>query len=160
LQTADQQASLALFPSVSAYSLDKEKMNLPADFAGQTNLLLIAFEPEQQKQIETWTPAAQAIQHSNFNFRYYRLPISNRENLLFRWWEASSMRSDETDPETWHWIVPLYVDKQEFRRSLQIPDEKQIVLLLADKQGHILWRTTGPMTPEKRASLNAAIPAH
>lgn len=158
-QTATPPNSL-VFPSVSAYSLDKERANLPQDFAGKTNLLLISFETEQQKQIETWLPTALAIQHSNFDFRFYRLPVSNRENFVFRWWELSSMRSDETDPETWHWIVPLYIDKQAFRRALQIPDERQIVLLLADKQGRILWRTTGPMTPEKRATLFAAVPAH
>jgi len=159
LQTGEPQKPL-IFPSIQAYSLDKERANLPEDFAGKTNLLLLSFAAEQQKQIETWLPTTLAIQHSNFDFRYYRLPVSNRENFIFRWWEISSMRSDETDPETWHWIVPLYIDKQAFLKALQIPDERQIVLLLADKQGRILWRTSGTMTPEKRAALMAAVPAH
>lgn len=145
-----------IFPAVSAYSLDKAKVNLPTDLAGKTNLLLISFEPEQQKDIETWFPVAQALQHTDFNFRCYRLPILGHENLIFRWWENSSMRSDETDPETWPWIVPLYVDKDAFRKALQIPDENAIVALLTDKQGHIFWRTSGPLTPEKRLAILAA----
>lgn len=155
LQAGDTQKPL-IFPAITSYSLDKVKVNLPADLEGQLNLLLISFEPEQQKEVNTWLPVAQALQHTNFNFRWYRMPVSNHENFIFRWWENSSMRSDETDPETWHWIVPLYVNKDEFRRALQIPNERSIVALLTDKQGRILWRAFGPLTPEKRAALEAA----
>lgn len=145
----------AVFPGLTTYSLDKSKLNLPGDFAGQLNLLLISFQPEQQTQIDTWMPLAQALQHTNFNFRWYRMPVSSNENFIFRWWENSSMRSDETDPETWHWIVPLYVDKNSFRRELQISTEKQIAVLLVNKQGYVLWRSEGALTPDKRASLTA-----
>jgi hypothetical protein len=149
----------AVFPGLTTYSLDKAKLNLPADFAGQLNLLLISFQPEQQTQIDTWMPFAQGLQHINFNFRWYRMPVSSNENIVFRWWENSSMRSDETDPEAWPWIVPLYVDKNGFRRDLQIPGERQISVLLINKQGRVLWRAEGPLTPDKRASLTAAISA-
>ena len=157
---AGQPQKPAAFPPVTSYSLDKQKVDLPTGMEGQVNLLLISFQQEQMKDLETWFPVAQGIQHSDFNFRYYRLPVASRENILFRWWEVSSMRSDETDPETWHWIVPLFLDKEDFRHSLQIPDEKQVVILLTDRQGHILWRASGPLTPEKRAALNAAMTGH
>jgi hypothetical protein len=148
--------STAVFPATLSYSLDKAKVNLPAGLEGKTNLLLISFDPEQQKDIESWFPVAQALQHTDFNFRWYRLPVSGRENFIFRWWENSSMRSDEEDPETWHWIVPLYVNKDEFRRALQIPNEHSIVALLTDRQGRVLWRSSGPLNAQKRAALLAA----
>jgi predicted transcriptional regulator len=155
-----EQRKPAVFPTISSYSLDKNKVNLPADLAGQMNLLLISFRPEQQKEVETWMPVAQALQHTNFNFRWYRLPVSERENAIFRWWENSSMRSEETDPETWPWIVPLYIDKAAFRNALQIASEHDIVVLLIDKQGHVLWRASGAMTPSDRAALTAAVGTH
>ncbi len=147
----------AMFPSIASYALDKNKVTLPSDLAGQLNLLLISFQPEQQKQVDTWMPLAQALQHTNFNFRWYRLPVSEHENAIFRWWENSSMRSEETDPETWPWIVPLYTDKMQFRDALQIPNERNIVALLVDKQGHVLWRASGALTPEERTGLTAAV---
>ncbi len=149
-----------MFPPVASYSLDKNKITIPADLAGQHNLLLISFQPEQQKEIDTWMPLAQALQHTNFNFRWYRLPVSERENVIFRGWENSSMRSEETDPETWAWIVPLYVNKVEFRSALQISNEKNVVALLVDKQGRVLWRASGSLTPEERASLTALVSPH
>ncbi len=69
------------------------------------------------------------------------------------------MRSDETDPETYPWIVPLYVDVNSFRRSLRIPTVHTIAVLLVNKQGRVLWRAEGPMTPAERASLTAAVAA-
>ncbi len=152
---AAQPAKKAVFPNVTSYSLDKQKVTLPKGLAGETDLLLISFAPEQQKDIDSWLPAAQALQHSSFRFRYYQLPVSGRQNFVFRWWETSSMRSDETDPETWHWIVPLFVDRHKFLVALQIPDQKHVVALLVDRQGQVLWRESGPMTPEKRVSLMA-----
>ncbi len=150
----------AVFPPVTSYSLDKQKVNLPGGMEGQTDLLIVSFEPEQQKDVDSWMPAAQALQHTNFNFRYYQLPIFGRENFIFRWWETSSMRSDQTDPVTWHWIVPLFVDRQKFLHDLTIPNDKQVVVLLVDRQGHVLWRASGPMTEDKRQSLMTAAGPH
>ncbi|MFT4114776.1 hypothetical protein [Silvibacterium sp.] len=151
----DHAAKPAVFPDVVSFSLDKARVQLPTGLEGRLNLLLVSFEPEQQKDVETWYPAAEALQHTNFAFRWYRLPVAARENFVFRWWDNSSLRSDETDPETWHWIVPIYVNKDDFRHSLQIPNENEIVALLVDKEGHVLWRSSGVMTPQKRATLDA-----
>lgn len=150
---------VAKFPALTAYSLDKARINLPTDFEGKVNLLLISFEPEQSKDIATWMTTAQALQHMNFQFRYYKMPVSNSENFLYRWWDTSSLRSLETDPEAWHWIIPLYLNKQDFRRTLNIPNEKEVVALLIDKSGKVLWSATGRISDEKKASLTAAVAA-
>lgn len=149
----------AVFPPLTSYSLNKTKLNLPGDFAGRLDLLLISFRPEQQPQIDTWMPVAEGLQHTNFDFRWYQMPVSDRENFIFRWWDNSSMRSDETDPERWPWIVPLYVETHSFRRSLRIGTDRQISVLLVNKQGNVLWRAEGPLTPDKRDSLKAAVAA-
>lgn len=149
----------AKFPALTTYSLDKTKVNLPSELEGKVNLLLISFEPEQSKDIDTWMPTAQALQHMNFLFRYYRMPVSGEENFIFRWWDTSSLRSVETDPLTWHWIIPLYTNKDAFRRALNIPNEKEIVLVLVDKTGQVLWKTSGRMTGDKKAALTNAVAA-
>jgi len=148
-----------MFPALTTYSLDKGKINLPTDFEGKVNLVLISFEPEQAKDIDTWMPTAQALQHMNFQFRYYKMPVSNQENFIYRWWDSSSLRSVETDPETWHWIIPLYTNKNNLRRDLNIPNEKEIALLLVDKTGQVLWKSSGRMSDEKKMSLTNAVSA-
>jgi hypothetical protein len=157
---ASQGARPAEFPSVTSWSLDKQKVTLPSGMEGQIDLLILSFAIEQKKDVDSWMPAAQALQHTNFQFRYYQLPVAERENFIFRWWETSSMRSDETDPVTWHWIVPLFVDRPKFFHDLDIPNAKQVVVLLVDRQGHILWRASGPLNDDKRTALMAAAGGH
>ncbi len=149
-------AAQGTFPALTVQNLNKQKVTLPGGMAGQTDLLLISFAPEQQKDVESWLEAAQALQHTNFQFHYYELPVEGRENFIFRWWDTSSLRSDQNDPQSWPWIVPLFVDRSKLSRELDIPNAKQVVALLVDRQGRILWRASGPMTPEKRAGLMAA----
>src|SRR5882757_7621525 len=67
-QTAEKPSQPA-FPAVSAYALNKSRMNLPADLAGQSNLLLLSFEREQQKEIDSWLPVAKDLQKTNPSFR-------------------------------------------------------------------------------------------
>jgi hypothetical protein len=147
---------LGIFPPLTAYNLNKQKVRLPGGMAGATDLLLISFAAEQQKDLDSWLPAAQALQHTNFTFRYYELPVEGQENFVFRWWDTSSLKSEENDPESWPWVVPLFVDRGKLMHQLNISNAKQVVALLVDRQGRILWRDSGPMTPEKRASLMAA----
>jgi hypothetical protein len=148
-----------LFPTVMAYSLDKQPITLPSGLEGGVNLLLISFARDQGNQLETWTAVAQALQHTDFEFRAYRIPVAERENVIFRWWANASLRSSETDPELWHWVVPIYVQMGEFRNQLGVADEKSVVALLVDKSGHVLWRATGTATAATRASLTAAVKA-
>ncbi len=143
----------AAFPAVSSYNLNKQKVTLPGGMEGRINLLILSFAPEQQGQVNSWMSVARALQHLNFHARYYELPVFDNENFVFRWWDVSSLRSDETDPESWQWIVPLFVNKRKFLSELQIPNQKQVVVLLVNREGKVLWRTSGALTPDKRQSL-------
>ena len=150
------QPAAAIFPTVTADALDKQRVTLPKELAGEANLLLLSFSREQSTELETWTAPAQALQHTNVHFQAYRIPVSDRANALFRWWANASLKSEETDPELWHWEIPIYVDKTAFRAQLGIADEKSVVALLLDRSGRVLWRATGASTVESRAALTAA----
>lgn len=142
-----------VFPTLSANNLAKQPMHLPQDFAGSINLLLIAFTREQQKDVDTWTPAAKELEQHYPELRYYELPTISRNNPLFRWWLDSAMRSGIPDKQTRQRTITLYLNKQNFRKNLGIPNEKQITVLLIDKSGKVLARTTGSYTPQKQADL-------
>lgn len=148
-----------MFPPETSYSLAKTKVALPQDFAGQLNLLLISFEREQQRDIDTWKPLATDLQRSRPDLRTYMLPVFPHENMLYRWWLALSLRSDVQSAADLEFTVPLYVNKGQFRQALGIASEKQISILLTDRSGHVLWRETGPMDDRKKAALSAFVAA-
>ena len=150
-------ADLGSFPKVEATSLAKAHFQIPKDFAGELNLVILSFAREQQQDVDSWLPAAQQLESQHPKLRYYELPTTTRENLLYRWWLSSSLRSNNTDVALQSRTLPLYVNKREFRRALKIRNEKQIVTLLVDRSGRILWRADGEFTADKNQSLTEAL---
>jgi hypothetical protein len=63
------------------------------------------------------------------------------------------MRAGLPDPVVRERTITLYLDKDEFRQTLQLPHEDDIFVLLLDRQGQVLWRAEGDFTPEKGESL-------
>jgi hypothetical protein len=152
-QQPHQLVSPVTFPPVTADALDKAKLSLPADFAKPLNLLVLSFARDQQDAVETWVQTAQQIGSAHPQVQLWVLPVSSREDNLFKWWLNSSMRGSLLNSESPHYTVPLYVNKPQFRKALAIPSEKQIVVLLTSKAGLVLWRSEGSATDERKASL-------
>jgi hypothetical protein len=65
------------------------------------------------------------------------------------------LRGSQPASQPRKYTVPLYVNKTEFLRSLQVSSEQDIVLLLTDKAGRVLWSTVGPVNDGKKAALNS-----
>jgi hypothetical protein len=76
---------------------------------------------------------------------------------LYKWWLNASLRGSLSPSQPRRYTVPLYVDKAKFLRSLQVSSEQEVVLLLTDKAGHVLWRTAGAMTDTKKSALNSFV---
>src|SRR5580698_5465539 len=144
-----QKPQSVVLPPVTAYTLDRAKVTLPANFAAPLNLLILSFDRDQQSQVDGWLPAITAP-----TVQTWWLFVSPRENGLYRWWLNASLRGSLVASQPRRYTVPLYVNKAQFLRSLQVSSEQEIVLLLTDKAGHVVWRTAGPVTDSKRAALD------
>jgi hypothetical protein len=147
----NQTSPTGVLPPVTAYALDRAKVTLPADFTAPLNLLILSFQRDQQSVVDGWvpvvTPGAPSVQT-------WLLPIWPRANGLYRWWLNASLRTSLPPSQPRKYTVPLYVDKARFLPALQVSSEQEVVLLLTDKAGHVLWRTTGPVTDSKKAALS------
>jgi len=150
---ATEPAKPIVFPVTLSYNLDKDKVTLPADLGGAVNLLVLSYSPAQQADAQSWLPVAKSIAASRSDFRFYMLPVFWRQNILYRLWMNYSMRSESPTAESWPWTIPLYVNKERFNQELEIPSESDVVVLLVDKAGKVLWRSTGALTDEKKAAL-------
>jgi hypothetical protein len=147
-------SSPAVLPRVTAYALDRAKITLPADFAAPLNLLILSFERDQQSVVDDWLPHLTAA-GATPNVQTWLLPVSGPENFLYRWWFNASLRGGLPASQPRHYTVPVYVNKLQFLRSLQVSSEREVVLLLTDKSGHVLWRVAGPVTDSKVAALTS-----
>ena len=146
------------FPKLKASNLENQTFSLPEDFAGERNLLLIAFQREQQQNVDTWLHQMKRFETSP-GFNYYELPTIDRLNPFFRWFINSGMRRGIPDRNARARTITLYLDKPAFRKALNIPDEKRIYAILVDRSGRVLWRAEGDFDEAKAASLQAALTA-
>ena len=145
------------FPAVTGSNLQRKKLNLPQDFEGQHNLVLIAFQQWQQSQVDTWLPFARQLEETHPGVRYYELPTIRRLNALSRTFVNEGMRAGIPDPVARERTITIYLDKLAFRQALQLPGEDDIHVLLLDRQGRVLWRAEGAFTEEKGESLTATL---
>lgn len=148
---------IARFPEVKASNLAKRELSLPADFGGDHNLVLIAFQRDQQKDVDTWLSEMRRFEELSTTFRYYELPVIQRPNALMRWIIDSGMRSGIPDRKARERTITLYIDKKPFLESLLITDQKKIHAVLLDRSGNVLWRADGVFDDEKGEALKKAL---
>jgi len=148
------------FPHVVGYNLLRSRLDLPADFQGEMNIVFIAFQQWQQSLVDTWIPFAQEFSRVNSSVWYYELPVIQNMNTLSRLFINEGMRagvSDHTDRER---TITLYLDKDGFRKELGIPGEDTIHILLVDGTGNILWHEAGLYSHPKAAALQDIVQSH
>ncbi|MFM8319800.1 MAG: hypothetical protein ACKOC5_02710 [Chloroflexota bacterium] len=131
------------FPSVSGYNLQRRRIDLPGGLQGQVNLLIVPFQRWQQDLVDTWIPLLTELEQLFPGLAYYELPTIYRMNLLSRTLLNEGMRAGIPNQKARDRTITLYLDTAEFRRSLVIESEATITLLLIDRAGQVLWRTTG-----------------
>jgi hypothetical protein len=153
-------AAAAHFPTVKASNLEKREFTLPADFEGDRNLLLVAFEREQQKDVDTWLREMKRFEELDPGFRYYELPTIERPNSLVRWFIDSGMRRGIPDRKARERTITLYLEKKPFLDALLITDQKKIYAFLVNRDGNALWKAEGVFDEAKGASLRSALGEH
>lgn len=140
-------------PAVSGSNLERKKLNLPEDLAGERNLVFVAFQQWQQRQVDSWLPFARQVEETYAGVRYYELPTIQRLNVLAQTFINEGMRAGIPEPVARERTITLYVDKVAFRKALDLPGEENIYILLLDRRGRVLWRGEGAFTPEAGESL-------
>jgi hypothetical protein len=145
------------FPQVSGANLERKRLALPQDFEGQVNVLLIAFQQWQQGEVNTWIPAVQQLEATYPNARYYELPTIRKLNRLAQAFINGGMRTGIPDRLARVRTITLYLEKDAFRRALELPDEDHIHVLLIDADGQVLWRERGVFNADKGAALESQL---
>jgi|GEM_PF-1035007 len=149
----------AVFPPLSAETLEKRPVSLPGDFAGERNLLFIAFLHKQQAMVDSWTAHAPEFAARDAGLRTYEIPTIKKMNAMTRWFITSGMRRGIPEAETRERTITLFIDKAPFKRALKIDDESVIHVVVVDRAGEVLWRASGAYDDAKGESLKAFLSA-
>ena len=154
LLAATLSADTVHFPVVTSTNLEGKTLTLPRDFAGERNIVFVAFLQRQQKDVDTWVPFVKQVIGRTPGVDYYELPTIKRMVAPMRWMINRGMKGGIDDRSARDRTVTLYIDKDPFKQALGITDENMIHVLLVDRAGHVLWHATGAFTAAKGAALD------
>lgn len=147
------------FPTVTSDNLEGKTFTLPHDFSGERNVIFIAFQRQQQADIDSWLPFVTPLAARTPGVEYYELPTIYRMIAPMRWMLNRGMHAGIPDVRSRERTITLYLDKGPFKRALGIPDEKSIHVLVVNRDGDVLWRATGRFTAALGAALEQALTA-
>jgi len=145
------------FPTVSGSNLLRQKKTLPRDFQGRFNLVFIPFQQWQQMEVDSWVPVAGELEAQFENLYYYELPTIQSRNPFYRTFINEGMRAGIPNQKSRERTITLYLNKEDFRAALGMPDEDHTYILLVDRQGSEFFRTRGPYNREADAALRQAL---
>lgn len=145
------------FPNVTGRNLEGRTLRLPADFAGERTVVLVAFRQRQQREVDSWMPELNARRAADAGLAVYEIPTLSSGWTPLRGWIDGGMARGIKSQEVREVTVTLYIDKGPFKEALSIASESTIHLLLLDREGRVTFRTTGPATAEGIAALRRAL---
>jgi hypothetical protein len=144
-------------PIVKGSNLTRKKMSFPADFAGEMNLVFIAFLRWHQDLIDKWVPEVERLASEYAGLQYYEFPTLPSRGLFYRTFLNEGMRAGIPNQAARERTITLYLDKGAFRQALDIESEQDMWVYLFDRSGEVLWRTRGSLNNEKGAALRQAL---
>jgi len=145
------------FPHLAARDLEGHALELPDDFSGTPNLVIVAFRREQQSMVDSWVAWFETIAAEHPTLRCYEIPV-----IATRWSPArplidggmaQAVRAQEARRRT----LTVYTDVRRVTDALAIDDTDTVTVLLVDSDGRLRWRTTGPVTEHAGARLLATL---
>lgn len=149
--------SLGRFPRVAGRSLEGRNLTLPQDFEGALDIVVVAFQRDQQHEVDGWMPLLHSLADHRSDVRVYELPTLGRGYRLMRSFIDGGMRRGIPDRAVRAATVTLYVDKTSFRDALGLRDEDRIYVLLVDRDGRVHWRAEGPFNAATGAELSSRL---
>jgi len=148
-----------VFPVLAAETLRGRPVRLPDELLGERNLLLVAYQREQQQEVDTWLAALDSFTLTPPTFAYYELPCLPAG---MRWMRAvidGGMRQGIPDRAQRDRVITLYLDVAWFRAQIGTAAHDSIAALLVDREGTILRRWYGRYDEAAGAQLRAALTA-
>ena len=145
--------TLALFPPLQARNLNGRTLALPSEFAGERNVVIMAFRRWHQTLVNAWFPLLAA----HPDLRAYELPMLAGGYSLARPFIDGGMARAIPDSVVRERTLTVYTNVAQSLAALQISSPETITILLVDRGGQIFWRSEGEYTAAKGAALEQAL---
>ena len=146
------------FPAVTGTNLRGTSYDLPQEFAGDYNFVVISFDEEQTVRAEGWLPLARELAEQDPDFAYYSLPTLKAMTPLIRGIITGGMNVVIPDEHLREITIMLFLDDLDaFVDGLSITDKSGLQVLLLNAAGEVVWRSNGDYSETAGNALRAAV---
>lgn len=150
----------AEFPSLKAKNLEGLDVSLPEAFAGERNVVVIAFKREHQSLVDSWVPWFEKQRVIDDDLCFYEIPVISRRWIPIRRFIDGGMASAIRTPEILRRTLTIYDDVNRVTRSLAITDRSTITVVCVDRNGSLLWNGRGEFTEYLSHDLERVLKSH
>ena len=145
------------FPRLSARDLDGHDVTLPAGLPGDWNVVIIAFQRQQQELVDSWVPWLEDRAAATPWLRFAELPAIGLQWRAARQVIDGGMSAAIRDQQARQRTLTVYTDLRRVTAPLGISDRNTIWLFLVDRAGQVRWHGSGGRDPVTAASLAEAL---
>jgi len=146
----------ARLPVVTGKDLNGKAWKAPADFPGGRTLVILGYEQEQQKEIDTWTAALGLTRRGN-QLPWVEMPVIDDPGVVMRWIIDTGMQRGIPDREIRSHVWTVYTERKAFLESCGIESVDAIHVLVVTREGEVLAMESGAYTDEAGRRLLAVV---
>ncbi|NTW02145.1 MAG: hypothetical protein HGA19_12805 [Oscillochloris sp.] len=146
-----------IFPPLQARNLNGRTLTLPTAFAGERNVVIVAFRREHQQLVDSWFSALDPLLADYPDLRAYEVPVLASSYTFVRPFIDGGMAIAIPSPAVRERTLTVYTNVTNVITALQISSPETITILLVDRSGQISWRSEGAYAADKGAGLVQAL---
>jgi hypothetical protein len=145
----------ATFPKIAAENLAGETKNFPQDFPSDRTVLLIAWQREQQAELDTWMEKLQLLKDGAP--AWIEFPVIEDPGAIARAVIDLGMKRGIPNPKIRARVFTLYRDPAEFARQASLPDATRVHIAVVDRRGTVHAVASGPWSAASEKTIRAVL---
>lgn len=118
-------------------------VNVPADLGGLQKLIVVAYDVEQQADVEAWLEPLEELNADFPDLRGYYVPLLPKDTADRAGFILGGMSAVAGSNENRERTIVVFTSVEKFNELLEIASTDTIQLFLLDEKNRIIWRATG-----------------
>jgi hypothetical protein len=149
-----------LFPELKGETLDDKTLTIPNDTKGKSTIICMAYSDDAEKDLRTWYEptydkfiAKTELMSDAYDVNLYFVPMFTGAKAGAAAGAKKQMKQDVQADIQPH-IIVYKGELDAYKEKLKMDDKKKPYLFVLDKNGKIVYVTSGPYTEEKMDGID------
>jgi hypothetical protein len=152
-----------VFPDLKAESLTDKIINVPADTKGKSTIICMSYSDEAEKDLRTWFEPAYdkfiaktELMSDAYDVNLYFIPMFTGTKEAAAAGAKKHMKETVQDDIQPH-IIIYKGSMDAYKEKLKMDDKKKPYIFVLDKEGKIVYATSGAYTEDKMDEIDDKI---